>query len=191
MREINAKKLLFTVADVLEDTGVEFFLSLGTCLGAVREKGFIEIDEDIDLGILQENLLPKAQIISNQLIKKGLQIEVIDHRHEKPWDGSIYAIKFRGFGEHGDVAGFVKTKGKRAVPSHLQSHWFVITAKLLEELDEIEFYGRKFKIPKNADAYLTEVYGDWRIPNKKVADCVWLCKKSESWLENNDEDSIC
>ena len=54
MREINAKKLLFTVADVLEDTGVEFFLSLGTCLGAVREKGFIEIDEDIDGNITRK-----------------------------------------------------------------------------------------------------------------------------------------
>jgi len=185
MKEINAKKLLFTVADVLEDAGVEFFLSLGTCLGAVREKGFIKIDEDIDLGILQESLLPKAQIISNQFIKKGLRIEVIDHRHKESWDGSIHAIKFRGFREHGDLIGFVKMKGMRVSPSHLQSHWFVITAKLLEELGEIEFYGRKFKIPKNVEAYLTEVYGDWRTPNKKFADCVWLCKKPESWLKNN------
>ena len=184
MKETNAKKLLFTVADVLEDVGVEFFLDYGTLLGAVREKKFIKIDEDIDLGMLQENLLPKAQIISNQFIKKGLRIEVIDHRHKEPWDGSIYAIKFRGFGEHGDLVGSMKMKGKRAVPSHLQSHWFVLTAKLLEELGEIEFYGRKFKIPNNVDAYLTEIYGDWRIPNKKIADCVWLCKEPESWLKN-------
>lgn len=181
MNETNAKKLLFTVADVLEDAGVEFFLSLGTCLGAVREKRFIEIDEDIDLGILQENLLPKAQIISNQFIKKGLRIEVIDHRHKEIWDGSIYAIKFRGFGEHGDLVGFMKMKGKRAVPSHLRSHWFVITAKFLEELDEIEFYGRKFKIPKDSDGYLIEIYGNWRIPIKNISECVWLCKKPESW----------
>lgn len=186
MNETNAKKLLFTVADVLEDAGVEFFLSLGTCLGAVREKRFIKIDEDIDLGMLQENFLPKAQIISNQLIKKGLRIEVIDHRHKKPWDGSICGIKFRSFGEHGDIAGFMKIKGKRAAPSHLQSHWLVLTAKLLEELGEIEFYGRKFKIPKNVDAYLTEVYGNWRIPIKKITDCVWLCKKPELWWEDQE-----
>jgi len=190
MNETNAKKLLFTVADVLEDIGVEFFLFLGTCLGAVREKGFIKIDEDIDLGILQENLLPKAQVISSQFIKRGLRIEMIDHRHKEPWDGSIYAIKFRGFGEHGDLIGFMKMKGRRVVPSHLQSGWFVLTAKLLEELGEIEFYGRKFKIPKNVGAYLTEIYGDWWIPNKKFADCVWLCKKSESWLKNNVTENL-
>jgi len=184
MNEANAKKLLFMVADVLEDVGLEFFLDFGTLLGAIREQKFIEHDEDIDLGMPQENLLPKAKIISNQFIKKGLQIEVIDHRHSEPWDGSIYAIKFSGFGEHGGLAGFVKTKGKRAVPSHLQSYWFVVAAKFLEELGEIEFYGRKFKMPKDADGYLTEIYGNWRIPNKKINDCRWLCKKPESWRKN-------
>lgn len=185
MNETNAKKLLFTVADVLEDIGVEFFLFLGTFLGAVREKRFIEIDEDIDLGILQENLLPKAQIISSQFIKKGLRIEVIDHRHKKPWDGSIYAIKFYGYGEHGDLVGYAKMKGKRAVPSHAGDFWMVHTAKFFEELGEVEFYGRNFKIPKDINGALTELYGDWRTPIKRFdKPYETRCRKLESWREN-------
>jgi len=181
MNEANAKKLLFTVADVLENVGLEFSLSCGTCLGAVREKKFIKIDQDIDLAVLLENFQPIAKNIRTQLIEKGIQIEIIDHRHSESWDGSIYAIKFQGYGEHGDLASYMKIKGKRAIPSHLQSHWFVNTANFLEELSEIEFYGRNFKIPKDVDGYLTEVYGNWQIPNKKISDCRWLCKKLESW----------
>lgn len=181
MNETNAKKLLFEVADILEDVGIEFYLNLGTLLGAVREKKFIETDGDIDLGTLSENFKPMAKSIKKRLIEKGLKIEIIDHRHKGFWGGGIYAIKFRGFGEHGDLAGFMKMKGKRAIPSHANSFWFVLTAKFLEELDEIEFYGRKFKVPKNVDAYLTEIYGNWRIP---ITNCKWLCKKPESWWEN-------
>ena len=54
MNEANAKKLLFTVADVLEDVGLEFFLDFGTLLGAIREQKFIEHDEDIDLECLKK-----------------------------------------------------------------------------------------------------------------------------------------
>jgi len=98
MNEANAKKLLFTVADVLEDVGVEFFLYGGTFLGAVREKKFIEIDKDVDLAILQEKLLPAVKDIKDQLIRKGISVEVVDHRHMRPWSGGIYAIKFCGYG---------------------------------------------------------------------------------------------
>lgn len=184
MNENNAKRLLFTVADVLEEIDLEFFLSLGTCLGAIRERKFIKIDKDIDLGVLQENLVPKAQMIVNQFIKKGIKVEILDHRHRRLWDGSIYGIKFWGYGERGDLVGYAKINGKRAIPSHIGSHWFVNTAKFLEELIEIEFYGRRFKVPKDSDGYLTEIYGNWRIPIKNINECVWPCKKPESWRKN-------
>lgn len=183
MNEINTKKLLFEAADVLEDIGVEFFLFDGTFLGAVRENRFIKIDRDIDLAMLHENFLPVAKDVGNRLIKKGIKIEIIDHRHEKPWDGSIYAIKFYGYGEHGDLVGYAKIKGKRAVPSHVGDFWRVHTARFLEELSEIEFYGRIFKVPKNADSLLTEEYGDWRTPHKEFYN-ISKCRKSESWIEN-------
>ena len=188
MNEINAKKLLFTVADVLEDIGVEFFLTDGTLLGAVREKKFIETDRVVDLAMLLENFLPVTKKIENRLIEKGMEVEVIDHRHRKPWDGSIYAFKIRGYGEHCELAGYKKIKGKRALPSHCDNnYWVVITARLFEELGEIEFYGRMFKKP--ADDYLTEWYDDWQTPigycpfdPKRLSNCKNPCIRSESWM---------
>lgn len=165
MNEADGKKLLFTVADVLEDIGVEFFLYAGTLLGAIREKRFIETDRDIDLAMMIENLLPVAEEIGNRLIEKGIRIQMIDHRHRESWTGGLYAIKIYGERARTDLIGFMKIQGKRAVPSHLGRGWAVHTAKLLEELDKIEFYGRTFKIPKDINGILIELYGDdWRTP---------------------------
>jgi len=184
MNEINARRLLFTVADVLDDIGVEFFLYGGTFLGAVRERKFIEIDRDVDLAILQENLSPRAREIGNQLVKAGIEIEVVDHRHRRPWNGSIYAIKFCGYGEHGDLSAFKKIRGKRAIPSHVGDFWLVHTARFLEELGNIEFYGRSFRCPRDADGFLTEKYDDWRTPHTKFYNVSKpTCKKPESWMK--------
>jgi len=182
MNEANAKKLLFTVADVLEDIGVEFFLYGGTLLGAVREKRFIKIDLDVDLAILQENLLPVVGEIERQLIQKGISVELVDHRHRKPWNGTIYAIKFHGYGINGDLGGFVKMQGKRVIPSHIGDFWLVHTARYLEKLSDIEFYGRTFKAPKDIDGLLTEKYGDWRIPHTEFYN-VSKNRRPESWME--------
>ncbi|HZX09941.1 MAG TPA: LicD family protein [Acidobacteriota bacterium] len=186
MNKINAKKLLFTVADVLEKLEIEYLLYGGTFLGAVREKDFIPIDRDIDLAILQESLAPKAKKIALELRNKGVKTEIIDHRHKAGWDGTVYAIKFNGFNEHGDLSGFMKIKRKRAIPSHAGSFWLVHTARFLEELGYIEFYGRMFKCPKDVDGFLTEKYGDWRTPHKRFYNVSKsTCRKTESWVREN------
>ncbi len=167
MNNKNAKKLLFTVADVCEAVGLDYFLYGGTCLGAVRGKRFIKVDLDVDVACLLEDLVLVAKELNRKLIEMGLATEVIDHRHAVKWNGGVYAIKFRGFGEHGDLTGFELHKDKRIIPSHAANHWLVHEARFLEELRTITFYGRKFKIPKDTDGFLTEKYGDWKNPHEK------------------------
>ena len=182
MNENNAKRLLFDVADALENLEVKFFLYGGTFLGAVREGRFITIDKDVDLAILQENLIPVARDVAKLLKEKGMRVEVVDHRHKRPWDGSIYGLKFWAYGEHGDLSGFRKMHGKRAIPSHIGDFWLVHTAEFLEELGEIEFYGRLFRCPQNVDGFLTEKYGDWRTPHKEFFNISKpTCRKLEGW----------
>jgi len=183
MNHDNAKKLLFTVADVLDSRGVEFFLYGGTLLGAAREKDFIKIDLDVDLAILIENLIPVAGDIAKGLRARGIRAEIVNHRHKAPWTGGTYAIKFRAFGEHGDLSGFTKINGKRAIPSHANLFWNVHTLRFMEELGEIEFLGRTFKCPKDVDGFLTEKYGDWRIPHTEFYNkSKPTCRKSEGWM---------
>jgi len=166
LNEENAKKLLFAVGDALDNANVEYFLYGGTCLGAVREKSFIKIDLDIDIGCLVEKLQPKIEGVKDELKKRGVSFEILDHRHREQWDGSFYGFKFSGFGEHGDCSGFIREGERRVVPSHRDRFWVYHKAEYLENLKSIEFYGRTFLIPKDTDGFLTEKYGNWREPHK-------------------------
>jgi len=167
MNEENARKLLFAVDDILNDVGLKHFLYGGTCLGAIRDKKFVGIDMDIDIGSLMEDFLPLFEKIKDAFKERGMKIDILDHRHSGEWNGGVYAIKFFGYGEHGDFALFLKDGDLRKCPGHLGRYWIIHKREYLENLKEIEFYGRKFFVPEDINGFLTEKYGNWREPHKR------------------------
>jgi lipopolysaccharide cholinephosphotransferase len=66
--------ILESVGRIFQQHGLRYWLAFGTLLGAVREKKFIPWDEDIDLGIFEEDL-PKLLAIVHYISGEGFFIK--------------------------------------------------------------------------------------------------------------------
>lgn len=72
-KEENEKRVLRDVNEVLDKYDVEFWLDGGTALGVVRDKKFIEWDNDIDLGAW-DGEVPKIKKAAKELNVKGFSV---------------------------------------------------------------------------------------------------------------------
>jgi len=186
MNPDDAKKLLFEIASVVETVGLKYMLYGGTCLGAVRDKAFVATDRDIDFACLNEDFVPVAKILAKMFSSIGMTVELIDHRHERPWNGLPYGIKISKYGVNADFFSHFKIGKRRFVPSHNSDFCLVHEARYLEDLTEVEFYGRRFNIPTDYDGFLTEKYGDWRevhpsFYNVSKDTCRKVCKDGDDF----------
>ncbi|MFC1659916.1 LicD family protein [Gemmatimonadota bacterium] len=158
MDPTTAEALLKEAKQLLDGLGLVFFLRHGTCLGAVREKAFIEWDDDLDIGSviglhgLSEELVRGAAGVfeehgfdtvmaenelhqSVSLKKSGIQMDWTCYRII---DGNIFQWP--------------------VVP---------IPVSLHTNLKEIDFLGERFLVPNPPEEYLGLKYGpEWMIPKR-------------------------
>ena len=66
----NLKKILTDLSEVLDNYNKKYFIIWGTLLGAVRHKGFIPWDTDIDIGILRNDFEEISKILTDNLENK-------------------------------------------------------------------------------------------------------------------------
>jgi len=158
MNKIQAKKMLFDMADVLEEIGLQFFLSDGTCLGAYREKDFIEYDDDVDLKAKAEDFVPKYPLLVEKIKEKGYGI----------WKGKfpfrrVSRMSVRKESFHVDICGLYLIGNERWLPG--KKHSFVWPARLFDNPEQIDFLGRRFNIPTPVTEYLALTYeSDYMTP---------------------------
>lgn len=166
--------LIFTeFCDALNDANVEFWLTFGTLLGAIREKTFIAHDMDIDVAafsdsdfdLVHKKLTEKGFVLSREIViytnnaseigmektytKKNVSIDIfIFHKID---DKSVYTHDFLGGVEIGNLR-IYKTVRTLTLP--------------FTGLVDYNFLNNKVSIPINYQEYLSAHYGnDYMIPN--------------------------
>jgi hypothetical protein len=123
------------------DYGItDYFIDCGTLLGAVREGGLIDGDEDADISMCMESLAELRQAL--------------------PILESMGFISFRNSNSTWMAMSLLR-KGE-----YIDIYNLFNTVTLPFETVQFPFLGVDFPVPKYYEEWLTELYGTWKIPEK-------------------------
>lgn len=147
--------------EIADRNQFKFFLAYGTMLGAVREKDFIDHDEDIDLGA-DFNDVDKFLSMLFELRDNGFEVARWDDR------GLISVIRNN---EYIDIYFFKKFNDKLHINCGEP-----LPTKFFENQANLEFKGMTFSAPSDIEGVMEFWYGkDWRTPVQ------WLDYKAPKW----------
>lgn len=145
---------LTTAKELLGKVGVDFYLSFGTLLGAVREKNIIKGDQDVDVFITQEEVLYNSL---PWLYEQGFKVIRIRK-------GKLYSFRVK-------ENCFIDLYVLRPLGLSIWSLYcyslagYATPKKYIRNTQDIEFLGSVYKCPKNPERVLEWWYGkDWRTP---------------------------
>jgi phosphorylcholine metabolism protein LicD len=211
INRIESLKILQATIDTLDKHNIAYYLDFGTLIGAMREKGFILWDDDMDISLLNESDYDKVEVVIEEIRSKGFRVknilfeESIDKRLKKASENpnievfvkdidftaisNTRVIKVKNYKYFNTIGRgrnsldiFFKYKQKDTLNWMAQYKVHAIPKTVLgDELIEIDFYHLKCKIPKNYDAYLTSMYGDWQTPKED-----WQYYEHETCIAKNN-----
>lgn len=72
-------KILKEVDRICKENNIQYWLNFGTLLGAVRHKGYIPWDDDIDIGMLREDYEKFIDIFNKSTLNPNYHAELYSH----------------------------------------------------------------------------------------------------------------
>ena len=173
----NALSVISDFHDCMEDCGHFYTLAFGTMLGAVREKGFIKHDFDIDVYMWSEDY---SQEIQKDLEEKGFRLVqsfVVDNglsgreeTYEKDGVGIDIFYVYPAVDQLPYCCDFLTTPDCITFEIEMKKYGGVVCRRLEmpfeRERDLTDFENIRLYIPKNAQKLLAFRYGpNYMIPN--------------------------
>ncbi|MCK5295036.1 MAG: LicD family protein [Arcobacteraceae bacterium] len=184
-------KLLAILVKILDKYDVKYYLDFGTLIGAIRDKGLIPWDDDIDISLLNEADYSKIPNILKEIEKeykyrtylftfksankKRIQRNRTIYQEKVSFtDNNNFQIakirtnKFWIFGRGNSCIDifFKYTYNNKSCWLAYGQENSVPLKYMSKDLIDIDFCGLKCKIPEDYDKYLTYKYGDWKVPNE-------------------------
>jgi len=151
--------------DVLERHKVRWFLSHGTCLGALREGNIIGHDKDTDVGIMADDfnyrilkdLLDAGFYLGNIFGMRTKGMEISFSRDKVKVDLSLYYK----IGDNVYTA-FWNNGCRNGMDDIIKMVW---PANVFESYTQLSLAGYTMKAPGLIDKYITSLYGpNWMTP---------------------------
>ncbi len=147
-----SKENLLDFKKVMDKHKIHYGLWFGTLLGAIRENGFIEHDEDTDIFVLEED---KEKVFNalNDFEATGLKVVRYSDKGEY--------ISFMRNNDYIDIYFYSKALNQRVTVDN------GIDGKYLESVEMIDFLGTEFPVPNNPKEVVKILYGEnWHVPIK-------------------------
>jgi phosphorylcholine metabolism protein LicD len=198
----NTLKLLQIVVHKLNEHNIAYYLDFGTLIGAIRDKGLIPWDDDIDISLVNESDYHKMEQVLDE-IKKEYKLRTYlftfissyEKRKKRKREIFVPNVSFTKSTNYQiakvrDNKFWIFGRGNSCIDIFFKykfnnrSYWMAYGKEnsvpleyISDELITIDFLGIKCTIPKEYDKYLTYKYGNWKIPNK-------------NWSHDQDDYSI-
>ena len=145
--------LLFEVDNIMKHLKIDYWLTNGSALGLVRDNQFIPWDDDIDIDIYSEDLVPNFQSIVMSMVNFGFVCRVVQRGDTSKVSAfkNNFKISIGGIYLDGDL--------RRAKTCHYPKKFYENSVKL-------KIRDREFNIPGPTDEYLSYLYKDWKTPTR-------------------------
>ena len=163
-KQITALDNLLLFTRFLNENEISYFLSGGSLLGAVRQNSFAGRPGDIDLGILEDDQIRLLKLLP--LLEKLNFVRDPNYQH---FEDKIVFTKWRT--PHVDVMVYRPLNDESEVSSMSYCHVNASAKKFICSIDLTELrttciFDYKFPVPKNAEEFIANQYGEsWRVPD--------------------------